>query len=670
MIYFRGNSWNIFFILFLLIALGFYGDAITAQEAGDIPLPNPKIFFKIKVIDQDTGRGIPLVQLTTITGVDYYTDNAGNVAFYEPELMNKEVYFIFDSPGYTMDKDGFMNEYARSLKVTPGGAAELIMKRENIAQRLYRYTGTGIYHDTVLLGETPPVKQPLMNANVCGQDSAHITPYKGKLFWLWGDTTHPRHPLAANFKTSCGTSLLPSQGGLDPEIGVDITYFQKGDFVKPMVPIPDPGMYWLGSLLTVKDKEGRECLLAHCSRIKPPMETVGRSLVRFNDEKEEFEQVCQYPLDDIIDPNGHPFLVSEQGEPYFYFFGDGVCRTRPEYEAVVDHEKYESFTCLKQGMRFNGTKEQLDRRGDGSLTYSWKRGASALGHNKQRELGLKGFLKPEEFWFGLADMATGKEIGFHGGAISWNEYRKRWVMILNEIFGTSVLGEIWYAEGDTPLGPWMYAQKIVTHKKYSFYNVVQHPYFAGKDGKIIFFEGTYTRMFSGNDVSTPRYEYNQIMYKLDLEDERIILPVPVYRMENSAFRYLTADKISDPHKALEIAFFALDRQIKGTVPVYECLDGKRESTYLSLTKPEQGREENYRIAFYGLGRDSDQMTSATLPLYEWTSGKTQNRIYSLENEIVEKEYEKAAQALCRVWKYPRRFNPLSLYDANRGRLTK
>ena len=39
------------------------------------------------------------------------------------------------------------------------------------------------------------------------------------------------------------------------------------------------------------------------------------------------------------------------------------------------------------------------------------------------------------------------------------------------------LGEIWYAEADTPLGPWVYARKIVTHEKYSFYNPRHHPMF-------------------------------------------------------------------------------------------------------------------------------------------------------------------------------------------------
>ena len=84
-----------------------------------------------------------------------------------------------------------------------------------------------------------------------------------------------------------------------------------------------------------------------------------------------------------------------------------------------------------------------------------------------------------------------------------------------------MLGEIWYAEADDPTGPWEKARKIVTHEKYSFYNPAQHPFLFQDGGRIIYFEGTYTAEFSGNKSHTPRYDYNQVMYRLDLRDERL-----------------------------------------------------------------------------------------------------------------------------------------------------
>ena len=43
------------------------------------------------------------------------------------------------------------------------------------------------------------------------------------------------------------------------------------------------------------------------------------------------------------------------------------------------------------------------------------------------------------------------------------------------------------------------------------------------DGKTIFVEGTYTSDFSGNPFKTPRYDYNQMLYRIDLDDPRLKL---------------------------------------------------------------------------------------------------------------------------------------------------
>ena len=109
----------------------------------------------------------------------------------------------------------------------------------------------------------------------------------------------------------------------------------------------------------------------------------------------------------------------------------------------------------------------------------------------------------------------------HAGSVYWNAYRKRWIMITVEVGGTSYLGEVWYAEADAPTGPWINAVKIATHERYSFYNPKQDPMFDQQGGRIIYFEGTYSNTFSGNPTATPRYDYNQIMYRLDLDDPRL-----------------------------------------------------------------------------------------------------------------------------------------------------
>ena len=88
-----------------------------------------------------------------------------------------------------------------------------------------------------------------------------------------------------------------------------------------------------------------------------------------------------------------------------------------------------------------------------------------------------------------------------------------------QAFGSpSVFGELWYAEAKSPLGPWGKAVKILSHENYTFYNPRLHPEFTPKGSPILLFEGTYTAEFANKPTPTPRYNYNQILYRIDLDD--------------------------------------------------------------------------------------------------------------------------------------------------------
>src|SRR5262249_28050142 len=156
------------------------------------------------------------------------------------------------------------------------------------------------------------------------------------------------------------------------------------------------------------------------------------------------------------------------------------------------------------------------------------------------QLVRAGLLKPEEVRAGFRDIDTGKSVQPHGGAVAFNPYRRRWVAGFVQWGGTSVLGGIWDAEGDTAARPVGYAKKGVSHARHTSYNPAHHPFFDQDGGRRIYFEGTYTAEFSGNPEKTPRYDYNQVMYRLDLADPRLTLPAPVYRMkgEGGAADYL------------------------------------------------------------------------------------------------------------------------------------
>ena len=84
-------------------------------------------------------------------------------------------------------------------------------------------------------------------------------------------------------------------------------------------------------------------------------------------------------------------------------------------------------------------------------------------------------LKPQET---LASAADGKPVKPHSGSIAWNSLRKRWVTVFMQAFGKpSAFGELWYAEAESPTGPWGQAVKVLSHENYTFYNPRLHPEF-------------------------------------------------------------------------------------------------------------------------------------------------------------------------------------------------
>ena len=486
-------------------------------------------WFRIKVVDEATSRGVPLVELETVNRAGWITDSNGLIAFHEPGLMERPVFFHVRSYGYDFPKDGFGNA---GVTLTPkaGGNEEVKITRRNIAERLYRITGQGIYRDSVLLGEPVPIRGPLLNAEVVGQDSAQVAVYGGKVLWLWGDTTRARYPLG-HFWMSGATAKLPGRGGLAPSVGIDLDYFVDTDgFSRPMWPRPEEGLIWADGLVVVPDAAGRERLLAHASIVRDVRSIIGHRLSIFNDETSTFDNMRDYSMDEKWRcPSGHPV---RHGEHYYFPASREshapfpAVRVRATVEDVKTLESYEAFTCLSSGAKFEGRGTRLERDATGALVYRWLRDTPPLTAHQERELIKARTLSAEEARFQPRDVESGKRPALHAGSVFWNDFRKKWILISVEKGGTSMLGEVWFGEADSLLGPWPAVRKIITHERYSFYNPVHHPFLDEEGGRIIYLEGTYSDTFSGAPAATPHYDYNQIMYRLDLADDRLRFPAP------------------------------------------------------------------------------------------------------------------------------------------------
>jgi hypothetical protein len=391
--------------------------------------------FGICIVDEETGRGVPLVELVLENTVRYISDSAGWVAFNGPGLMNEKVFFGVRSHGYEFPKDG-LGFPGKELKAVPGKSATLKIRRINIAERLCRLTGGGINFD----------------------------------------------------------------------------YFtDKTGFSRPMFSIKKsfPVMVWVGGLTVVPDAEGTERLVSHYSVMKSLGDCVENGFAVFNDSTKAFDPVAQLPIDNRKHFSGsHPVRIEEKDSSWILFNGPWpVVRAPARLDALCSPARHEAFTRLNN-------EDKVDRDADGKIVWGWKSDTGPVSQAEEKELIAAGLLKPDEARFHLADAVTEEEVLMHAGSVRWNNFRKRWVLIGHQKGGSSShLGEVWYAEADAPTGPWHRAVKIVTHNKYSFYNVVHHDFPDSSDGRCIHFEGTYTMSFSGTKRPTSWYDYNQIFYR-------------------------------------------------------------------------------------------------------------------------------------------------------------
>lgn len=483
----------------------------------------PGDYFAIRVVDADTGRGVPLVELSTTYKQRYVTDSAGYVAFLEPGLMGgDDVWFDVRSYGYESPK-GMADSSGVALMPTPGASAEIRLKRTQIAERLYRQTGYGIYRDSVLLGRSAPIKQPLLNARVTGQDTVQTARYRGEYFWFWQDTDQLGFTLGS-FAMTGATAAQPT----DPDAGIDFTYFigKPGGFARAMADLPRDGStapLWLDGFTVVKDKAGEEKMLARYVAVDAKMMPLETGLAIYDDARQVMTRLKKFEGNAAHTPapNGRLYRVVDGGKRYVCYTGG--LRVLADFEHASDPAQYEAFTCLKD----DGSVDRVD----GRPHWRWQRGAKPLTRQQLDALAKSGALKSDELPIAMRDRATKKPIRLANGSIAWSPYLKCWTYVFAESKGDSEVGEIWLATARSPEGPWRDAVKIATHARprrgMDFYNVIQHEDLARDGGRYVYFEGTFVNTFSGTSVPTPYYDYNNVMYRLDLADPRVALPEPL-----------------------------------------------------------------------------------------------------------------------------------------------
>ncbi|MEE2675414.1 MAG: hypothetical protein VX876_00465 [Planctomycetota bacterium] len=578
-------------------------------------------YTTIRVIDTETGRGVPLVSLKTVNERVYITDSNGIVAFNEPGLMNKEVFFHIESHGYEYPKDGFGYRGVK-IKTIPSSTVTLKINRLNIAERLYRITGQGIYRDSKRVGIPFPIKDDVPGY-VLGSDSVLCESFGGHIYWFWGDTNRVKYPLG-NFHVTGARSLLLNAGGLDPDKGIEFEYFTRDDgFTKETARLAGEGLTWLDCLMKTYERDGKNRLFAVYMKVKAPLNVYQRGIAEFNFEEQVWVERMKFPSSQKVIPKGHVlrYRNPKDKKDYFYFAGGmPFVRVPAKADSIIKAHEYQAYTPLADSA---GDNYQVERDINGELAYRWTTNAVVMDDNIASKLIARKEITAKEASHSLLDIDSGKVIRTQHGSVYYNELKRRYVMIISQIGGSSLLGEVWYAEAPEPTGPWKYTRKIVSHKNYSFYNPKQHPLFNTDGWRTIYFEGTYTNMFSGNENPTPGYNYNQIMYKVDVRDPQLNLPLPITLAKNinrGTFQWMIGE-VRDGYIGIP-EFYALERKAQGTREI--SLDSKK-IWIATETGPN-------RIA-----------------LYEWFNDKG-NTIVRLKGAVAPPGYKQKEFKLGYVWK--------------------
>jgi len=427
---------------------------------------------RITVREADGEWTVPLVELRTTDQHRWVSDNAGVIAFDLEEAFGRETWLSVASHGYESPADGFG---FRGVRITPvsGGELTVEVRRTSIARRIGRLTGAGLFSQSRRLDErAPAVEEPIV-----GCDSVQNAVHNQRLYWFWGDTTVRHYPLGI-FHASGATSEQNAPAPLAPPLAWKFEYFRdEKSRPRSVAPMPGDGPTWLTGVASVPDQSGRHRLVASYMKVKAPLTVYRWGLAVWDEQQQQFtheKTVWEKDTDETQPkiPEGHAVLWRDERNTEWLLFGN-------------------PFVKLRCPARFE----------------SWRDASTWESLDPPRSLPAAG---------------TQPTVTPHAGSIAWNPHRQRWVTLFVEQFGKpSYLGEIWYAEAKSPFGPWGSAVKVLSHNNYSFYNPKLHPQFAAGEGRYVYFEGTYTATFADRPEPTPGYDYNQILYQLDLDDPRL-----------------------------------------------------------------------------------------------------------------------------------------------------
>jgi hypothetical protein len=217
-------------------------------------------------------------------------------------------------------------------------------------------------------------------------------------------------------------------------------------------------------------------------------------------------------------------------------------RVAAEFDAIVNVSAYETFTPCD-----TPACDKMSEWRWRPSTFDNPSGWHGFGSSEERTALKKGLLKPDQARYQVRDVLTGKPMhgGLARGSINWNSYRKKYILVSDKgmnggASSESNYGELWYCESAALTGPWTDCVRAISHAGTgsSCYNPLQLQFMDEAGGEAVYIACTFTSMWSsqqkkpkdkscefsdyggqGCSVAVPRYEYNNLVYKLNLTQQ-------------------------------------------------------------------------------------------------------------------------------------------------------
>lgn len=303
------------------------------------------------------------------------------------------------------------------------------------------------------------------------------------------------------------------------------------------------GPTWISGVfvLTSPSNASASTMWARFSKVDHDMNTKRWGLLLWDDEAESFTESAEFDVGSIwqnfVGNSAFVWLpadsnVTQGSEEQYVYFGSPFpfVRVPATPEAVVNLAEYESWTPLQEGQTAgNGTDASvLAYEADGvTLSYAWRKNTPPLTNDDRASFEANGIVGRDQFAVRLRDATSADciPVELSGGSTYWNPYRGKFIAVATAGWGTdnggSPLGEIWYAESTELTGPWEQAVRVITHNvsQMSLYNPISiHP-FDKDNGRTIYITGTYSFSFSAASHPTPLYDYNNLVFELDLSQD-------------------------------------------------------------------------------------------------------------------------------------------------------